>query len=269
MSANLPTSAGNHHRKAGFTLAELAIVLAVLSIVASTLMLEMVSGSAVGAQEKTFARMQAIEQSLTAYWVANGRLPCPAYGDAKLDEEDYGVAAGEAGDCTADGGALLGPISPTCNNWNSACPATCTSDCGAVLGVVPVRTLNLPDEFGLDGWNRRITYVVDERFTKQQDTTIYSPALVLSENHASPATARLIGRYPLLLISHGRAGDRAFPANGSTVAGRPATVSPNNTELHNITHTAFNNRFVSQPFRPDLPKDDGRFDQILRALSFK
>lgn len=252
--------------QAGFTLAELAILLAVFSIIASTLMLELVSGSAVSSQETTIKRMQAIEQAVLAHWVSKGRMPCPAPGDAALDDAEYGTETGVPGDCTANGGAFQGPISPTCNNWNTNCAATCTSDCGAVGGVVPVRALNLPDEFALDGWNRRFTYIIDERFTQVRTSPVYQPALILTENHAAPASAVEIGRYPLILISHGRAGDRAFPANGSTVNDRPNTLNLNDTEMHNVSGGWFNNRYVLQPFRPDLPSASGRFDQLVRAI---
>lgn len=256
------------HHQSGFTLAELAILLAVLSIIIGSLMLQMVTGSAIGAQETTLKRMQAVEQAALAYWLVNGRIPCPAPGTAALDDTDFGAESGTPGDCTdsAVAGSLYGPISESCNNWDTACATGCSSDCGAVMGAVPVRRLNLPDEYALDGWNRRITYIVDERFTISQSTEP-EPALIVTDSHAAPAATNELGRYPLLMISHGRHGDRAFPANGSTVANRPNTLTLNNTELHNVTNTLFNNRFVLQPFRPDLASASGRFDQVVRPVS--
>lgn len=257
-----------HSRQSGFTLAELAILLAVLSIIIGSLMLQMVTGSAIGAQETTLKRMQAIEQAVMAYWLVNNRIPCPAAGSAALDDADFGAESGTPGDCTdgAAAGALYGPISATCNNWNTNCATGCTSNCGAVMGVVPVRRLNLPDEYALDGWSRRITYIVDERYTVSQSIEP-DPALIVTDSHSAPAATNELGRYPLLMISHGRHGDRAFPANGSTVSNRPNTLTLNNTELHNVTDNPFNNRFVLQPFRPDLASASGRFDQLVRPVS--
>lgn len=260
--------AQRYPNQSGFTLAELAILLAVMSILIGSLMLQMVTGSAIGAQETTLKRMQAIEQAVMAYWLVNNRIPCPAPGSAALDDADFGAESGSPGDCT-DGivaGALHGPISESCNNWNSACATGCTSDCGAVMGAVPVRRLNLPDEYALDGWNRRITYIVDERFTVAQSVKP-EPALIITDSHAAPAATNELGRHPLLMISHGRHGDRSFPANGSTVANRSLTLDVNNTEEHNTTQGSFNNRYVLQPFRPDLPKNSGRFDQLVRPVS--
>lgn len=257
-----------HHHQSGFTLAELAILLAVLSIIIGSLMLQMVTGSTIGAQETSLKRMRAIEQAVLAYWLVNNRIPCPAPGTAALNEADFGAEGGTAGDCTdgAVAGAFNGPIAATCNDWNIGCATGCTSDCGAVLGAVPVRRLNLPDEYALDGWNRRITYIVDERFTISQSTEP-EPALIVTDTHADPASAAELGRYPLLMISHGRHGDRAFPANGSTISNRSLTLDVNTAEEHNTTEGWFNNRYVLQPFRPDLAKDSGRFDQLVRPVS--
>lgn len=254
------------HTQTGFTLAELAILLAIVSIIAGSMMLEMVSGSAVKAQEITLTRMQAIEESMLAHWLTTGRIPCPAAGDASLDSAEYGAEAGDPGDCNVNSDELRGPISATCDNWDTGCSVGCTSDCGGIYGTVPVRALNLPDEYALDGWNRRITYVVDQRYTVPR-TTPADPALIVTESHVAPISAIEIGRYPALMISHGRSGDRAFPANGSTVANRPLMMTLNDTEMHNVTEGWFNNRFVLQPFRPDLGKDDGRFDQLVRPIS--
>ena len=243
-------------------------MLTILSIVVGTYMLEMVSGSDIRAQEVTLQRMEAIEQALQSRWLAEGRVPCPAAGDAALDSQWYGTEQGDPDDCTANGGEYIGPIAATCNNWDTLCATTCTSDCGAVYGVVPVRNLNLPDEYALDGWNRRISYVVDQRYTIAQSSTI-DPALIVTDDHEIPASATELGRYPVIMISHGRSGNKAFPANGSTVADRPQTRAPNDAEDHNYNSANFNNRFVLQPFRPDLDVADGRFDLIVRPITMK
>lgn len=275
----MTSSARHNASRAGFTMVELVIVLTIFSVIAGAMMLQMVTGSAVSAQETTLKRMHAIEQAMTAHWLAFGRIPCPARVNSRIDSgtstNHFGLEQGEPGDCRSGltGGvanqAMRGPIAADCDNWNSACPPppSCTDNCSSILGSVPVRQLNLPDEYALDGWNRNISYIVDQRYTAEQANRPV-PSLIVTENHAAPASAIEIGRFPALLMSHGKAGHRAArPDATNSVTLLPSTMSPNDEELHNLDPAQFNNRFVLQPFRPDLPRNEGRFDVLLRPVS--
>ncbi|MDP2219788.1 MAG: hypothetical protein Q8K34_06270 [Hydrogenophaga sp.] len=80
----------------------------------------------------TEQRLVRIEQALKAYGVIQARLPCPARGDAVSIDADFGLA-----------------------DPNNANP-TCTSP----DGVVPWRTLGIPQSEAMDGWGRFISYRV-------------------------------------------------------------------------------------------------------------
>lgn len=110
-------------------------------------------------------------------------------------------------------------------------------------GVVPVRSLGLSDDYMLDGYGRRITYVVDTRATDQTTcrdmATTKSPGLITVKDNYN---------YVMwTLISHGRNGHGAFPAQGSSVANRINSGSTSTDERINA--------FVDASFNPTFGLD--------------
>lgn len=114
----------------GFTLIEVAIVVAIMTILLTlglSLMNAQLSSTAYTATKK---RQEAVKDALIAYLGANRRLPCP-----------YVPVAGTEvnGQASAQSGIPL------------ACPA---------FGIVPFDTLGLSRDFGEDGWGNFFSYRV-------------------------------------------------------------------------------------------------------------
>jgi prepilin-type N-terminal cleavage/methylation domain-containing protein len=144
----------HHHRsypkptsqrgRAGFTLVEIAVVLAVLGF-----LLAIVAGiatSMVGQQrrEATRQRLAAMEITITLFVSQNKRLPCPA--DGRID----GTSA-SAGVEERNAGTGACQIGGTANNQR--------------YGVVPWRTLGIAEPDATDGWGNRLTYRVAPELT--------------------------------------------------------------------------------------------------------
>lgn len=117
-------------RQSGFTLTELAMVLAIIALLFMFLMPTSTALLNTGKRELTRQRLKTIETALSNYVAVNRRLPCPADGT---------VLAGTAG---VEGGRNA---SEDCTN-------------NQVAGVVPYVTLGLTEADINDGWDRRITY---------------------------------------------------------------------------------------------------------------
>lgn len=156
----------------GFTLIEIAIVLAI-----SALLLAAGIGITVAVLENARARatkqnMESIRLSLQSFIARNGRLPCPAV-------------------------ETLGPASPM-HGIEAATPGTCTGtvDLPAVTpvakrGVVPWKTLGLTLETASDGWFSQVTYLVTVSATITNFDTVAGMRGSLYVHSATPVVAGL------------------------------------------------------------------------------
>lgn len=125
---------------AGFTLAELAVVLVILSLLAGSLLVPLRARIEARDRELTLERLRDIQQALTGFAIINARLPCPST-EADPASAAYGVED----------------------------PLPCSF---AIEGRLPWRTLAMPatDAWGsartqpADGWAGHWRYRVDPRF---------------------------------------------------------------------------------------------------------
>ena len=127
----------------GFTLVELTVVLAVIATILGSA-IAMVSASLESkSYNNSVTRLETLKTALYNYRLAYNRLPCPAnYATYAITNANFGVEAASAGNCA--GGT----------------PAADGSHATAASGMIPVRTLGLPDDMAFDSWGRRIRYTV-------------------------------------------------------------------------------------------------------------
>lgn len=116
-------------RTQGFTLVELAVVLAIVGLLLGSLMYTLSAQADQRAREQTQRSLEQAREALLGFAVANGRLPCPA------------TAASNGAELPAGGG--------DCNAYDGFLPAV-------TLGFQPVDS----DGFAIDAWNNRIRYAV-------------------------------------------------------------------------------------------------------------
>ena len=126
----------------------------------------------------TSNKLDGIEAALLAFRLANNRIPCPtdpAIADIPANSATYGYETGAAGTC--GGGSTTTYTVPS--------PGT-----GSVVeGAVPVKALNLPDDFQLDGWGRKFAYAVWSPMTAAGTSS--SPAAFLNYG-ISPSCGAII-----------------------------------------------------------------------------
>lgn len=131
-------------KRAGFSLVELAVVLAIIAVVAAMgidLGQNAIRGSTrVSTQEK----LALIKESLDAYAARNGYLPCPADPSQLPSSATFGFESRT----TLPSVGCLGIASQVFNN-------------GQVwYGMVPVRNLGLDDSYATDAWGGKLLYGV-------------------------------------------------------------------------------------------------------------
>ncbi len=118
-------------KQTGFSLIELALVLAIVGLVSGGLAFPLAAQITQKHVQETQEKLQATTEALVGYAVLNGHLPCP--------------------DSNGDGLA------------DTSCNDSALSNSNVVLGDVPWATLGLP--FQSDAWNNRLRYAVGADLT--------------------------------------------------------------------------------------------------------
>ena len=152
----------------GFSLVELSIVLSIIAVIAGGALSVGSARTKAAKYEQTAKKMEIIQKAVASYLAIRGRIPCPAVGSTAPTASTFGFES----DTLADPDDCTG-VSQSGTAW---------------IGVVPVRTLLLPDEFMFDGWGRRITYAVDNRFVSKCALSPTLPCFKESNPDAVPDT---------------------------------------------------------------------------------
>lgn len=129
----------------GFTLVEMAIVLAIVGVLITSMMLTLSAQIEQRSFNDTQTRLEAARDALLAYAIANGRLPCPATSASAGSE--VRLASGVCGATTGTAFDYYGGVSG-----------------GVTGGLLPAVTLGYQpvdsSGFAMDGWGNRIRYAV-------------------------------------------------------------------------------------------------------------
>jgi type II secretory pathway pseudopilin PulG len=191
------------NQRSGFTIMELSIVILVIALITGigiTSSIGLIEQSKYTATEN---KLNAIENALMSFRQNKNRLPCP--GDLTLvsSNANYGVEAANPGTCS--GGT------PAANNISTVVAGSPL----VMEGGVPVRGLNLPDEFMYDGWGRRINYAVTVGATDYDAFSVIMPNETCGISVLDAAdTARTSGAI-YTLVSYGPNGHGAYLPNGT------------------------------------------------------
>jgi prepilin-type N-terminal cleavage/methylation domain-containing protein len=125
----------------GFTLVEMAIVLAILGFVLAALLLPLQAQRDLTFQNETETTLENARKALLGFAQSNGRLPCPATAASNGREQPLGGTDAHA--ATAN--------TPQCTQQVGFLPA-------ATLGLQPTDAQG----FLLDGWRNRMRYAVSQ-----------------------------------------------------------------------------------------------------------
>lgn len=132
----------------GFTLMEVAAVVAILGIIVAGVIAVIQPMSRAASLKTTKANMSRAVDALAGYVHQYNRLPCPADPDRNGATEPYGAERG----------------SGAAGNSFGSCSGA------AVEGILPFRTLGLTEAEAKDGWGRFLTYRVSPAFTTSPNT---------------------------------------------------------------------------------------------------
>lgn len=213
------------HRRGGFTLTELAIVLFIVSLLIGGMLVPLSAQMEVRGRQETDHALANIRDALTGFAVVNGRLPCPA--PATLASGTTGVGL-EATTAAAGTTSTTGPCGcTTASSGIAAAGGTACNDTspGIVTGALPWATLGLPEA---DFWGNRYTYQVTTYFGRAaSNQTVFGGSCAPTSNPSAAAFALcttggitvssavtsgtvVATGVPALVLSHGKNGYGAY-----------------------------------------------------------
>jgi len=183
----------------GFTLLELAIVMFVVALLLGGMLMPLSAQQDIRYVAETQKTLSNIQDALTGFAAANGRLPCPA-------------------PATQPNGSATAGLEPT---------PIASSGCATVAGVLPWATLGVSET---DAWGRRFTYRVTQEFTRTPPQTTFngSNCPPLTQNtgfalcsmgdmnvYATGGGSSVARNIPVMVISHGKNGNGAYTQDGT------------------------------------------------------
>lgn len=235
---------------AGFSLIELALVLVIIGLIASSSISALTNQMRLAKETQTTAKMDTIEQAIAAYLAVNGRLPCPAHSMLPTTDTNFGLEH-----CT-------GIASKNMTTVPADFSQTGFIDQWIILGTIPTRTLQLPDEFMVDGWGNRFTFVITEGFAGWGDGAYGTPEKIYYFGNTSTGLLTVTDsegglrtdQAAYVFISHGPNGFGAWLHDGN--GQRP--ISTDESEAENGSNNEAFNEFFVQKERTDV------FDDVIR-----
>lgn len=220
-----------HSLNRGVTIAELAISITIISVIAGSAISVAVHDTRQTKTSQTEAKMSRIEEALVGFVSMHNRLPCPADITLKITDTNFGMEKRSSTD-------------------NSDCDASLESAQANPVygGAVPVRTLQLPDNFAFDGWDRRVFYYTVRSYANNKLTNSACSSTHSDEcfsgvrKHALNWVPRRLYVYTYrtnagshapepqayALVSTGEDGHGAYPKDGGTARlSSPLSTDPN------------------------------------------
>ncbi|MDO8312070.1 MAG: type II secretion system protein [Sideroxyarcus sp.] len=186
----------HYFRTEGFTLVEMAIVLAIMALILGTGLTLLSAQQDQRRIEDTKARLDIAQEALIGYAISHNNLPCPA---------DPTIPGG-----TANAGIARDPTT-----------TGCTGGATALQGDFPWATLGLPET---DAWGHRFTYRVSAIFARS------TPLFTLSDDGnidigTSAGSNDLANNMPAVIVSHGINGLGAYTPAGKQITPVPVAAT--------------------------------------------
>ncbi len=235
-----------------FTLLEMSIALLIISVVVGGGIAILNNSISQRMYNDTVFKMEAIQNALSLYRNAFNRIPCPAgisFSIGKTTTPTFGSEVGTPGDGNCTGASQVAG--------------------NVVAGAVPVKALQLPDDFAFDGWGRRLYYVVDRRFTQNNAFVSYPISdITTGDIQILDAIGSTIqSRAIQILLSFGKDGHGAWNRTGT------ARINAGTTNLNQMSNCscdgslaatpAFDANFVQAPIPLDGSVSATTFDDMV------
>lgn len=197
----------------GFTLIEVALIILIGGILLASLSTGLLVYIKQAKINETREKMKQVTSAIAQFQAVNGYFPCPASRTIKADITGFGleVGSGTPNDCRT--GAFAG----------TALAVGGTGD-NIRIGTVPVRSLNLPDDYMFDSWGNRLTYAVSAERTMSASYATHTGTIAVVDSTGGTVITPA-GRGDYIVISHGQNGRGASNYEGSVAVACPVATA--------------------------------------------
>ena len=224
-------------RQEGFTLLELSVVLLIISLMVGFGLEATLSTLKTSDITTTRERLKVIHQAMDLYLQQNSRYPCPAPITAVPGGATFGTEAAVSATCSALGAVAGTTVSGTVR-----------------MGAVPIRALNLPEEYIRDAWNNKFLYAVTAALVSTATYGASVGTVAITDGFGNNVTAAESPAY--IIVSHGL--DQKGAYNYKSAAVGVACGASTNKDVENcdadaaFVDTQFNDGDVAASFFDDF-----------------
>ena len=149
-------------KEAGYTLIEMAIVMAIVGIFISSGLRALYIYNQHQAYKHDKVAMASITLALNGFLASNGRYPCPARYDDDRASATYGLET----DCTDTSVAIGDCANGICIEQTQRIPAELAPGTRIRRGAIPFRVLNLLESDVYDGYGSKFSYALTEHLAE-------------------------------------------------------------------------------------------------------
>ena len=231
----------------GFTLAEMAIVIVIASILLVTGVKVLTAQMDNAAYSATRSKQEQIKEMLITYLGNNKRLPCP--------DTRNGQGPGAISFSTAN---------PPDGSENRSPSGDVTGNCARYFGVLPYQTLGLSRDVALDGWGNYFSYQLASTadWEKTASFAVNNVGNVtVNDRDSGGATVALTTEAVALVISHGKNGLGAYNIKGTR------STLPGGADEADNTDTNGDRDFFEREYNDNATATGGPFDDLVMYLS--
>lgn len=194
-------------KPSGFTLVETAMVMLILGLMLAGAVVAIKQWEVRRYMDEVDRRVGIINEALIDYVQVHSRFPCVASANIPRNDPEYGKST----DCAAS--AVGGTVSvQNPDRGNRA----------VRIGAVPVRELNISNEYIADPKGHLFTYAVTEVLVTGTFDNSLGAIDIIDENGTSVLTPEGAGLY--VVLSHGRDGRGAYYYDGASLTSTCTTA---------------------------------------------
>ncbi len=202
--------------ESGFSLIELAIAIIITGILLGIITSAVLSFGTQITERKNDRILETVQDEINRFLEVNGRYPCPASLTQDINNINFGIEA--HANCSA--GTVIAGITRTTGRGGA----------NIKIGAVPVRSLNLPDEYIFDAHKTRLLYAVTETMGVSTTYNRNDGAISINDSNGNsvvqpPETA------PYILLSFGQNATGGYDGlSGTQIGGGCNGLSTDETE---------------------------------------